>query len=76
VAVGVVNWLRQNGHNAKHLRDEGLHRIPNGEIVALSKREKVSIIPIQVAVSHGPGNTAERTVQRAWRQFFSNNCLV
>jgi len=65
VAIGVVNWLRQNGHDAKHLRDEGLHRIPNGEIfakaisenrmiitfdfdfgeiVALSKREKVSII--------------------------------
>jgi len=65
VAVGVVNWLRQNGHDTKHLRDEGLHRIPNGEIfakavsenriiitfdldfgeiVALSKREKVSIV--------------------------------
>jgi predicted nuclease of predicted toxin-antitoxin system len=65
VVIGVVNWLRQNGHDAKHLRDEGLHRIPNGEIfakaisenwiiitfdlvfgeiVALSKREKVSII--------------------------------
>ena len=65
VAIGVVNWLRQNGHDAKHLRDEGLHRIPNGEIfakavsenriiitfdldfgeiVALSKREKVSIL--------------------------------
>jgi len=65
VATRVVDWLRQNGHDAKHLRDEGLHRIPNGEIfakaisenrilitfdldfgeiVALSKREKVSII--------------------------------
>ena len=32
VAIGVVNWLRQNGHDAKHLRDEELHRIPNGEI--------------------------------------------
>jgi len=61
----VVDWLRQNGHDAKYLCDEGLHRIPNGEIfakaisenrilitfdldfgeiVALSKREKVSII--------------------------------
>jgi predicted nuclease of predicted toxin-antitoxin system len=65
VAIGVVNWLRQNGHDAKHLREEGLHRIPNGEIfakaisenrivitfdldfgeiVALSKNERVSII--------------------------------
>ena len=32
VAIGIVNWLRQNGHDAKHLRDEELHRIPNGEI--------------------------------------------
>jgi len=23
VAIGVVNWLRQNGHDAKHLREEG-----------------------------------------------------
>jgi predicted nuclease of predicted toxin-antitoxin system len=65
VAAGVVDWLRQNGHDAKHLRDEELHRIPNGEIfakaisenriiitfdldfgeiVALSKKEKASII--------------------------------
>ena len=65
VATGVVDWLRQNGHEAKHLREERLHRIPNGEIfakaisenrilitfdldfgeiLALSKREKVSNI--------------------------------
>jgi len=31
VDIRVVQWLRQNGHDAKHLRDEGLHRIPNGE---------------------------------------------
>jgi len=23
VATRVVDWLRQNGHDAKHLRDEG-----------------------------------------------------
>lgn len=32
VDVRVVQWLRQRGHDAKHLRDEGLHRLPNGEI--------------------------------------------
>ena len=32
VDIRVVRWLRENGHDAKHLRDEGLHRIPNGEI--------------------------------------------
>jgi predicted nuclease of predicted toxin-antitoxin system len=65
VSTKVVQWLRQNGYNAKHLRDEGLHRIPNGEIftkaisenrvvmtfdldfgeiIALSKSQKVSVI--------------------------------
>ena len=34
VDTRVVQWLRQNGHDAKHLREEGLHRIPNGEIFA------------------------------------------
>jgi predicted nuclease of predicted toxin-antitoxin system len=31
VDIRVVRWLRENGHDAKHLRDEGLHRIPNGK---------------------------------------------
>jgi len=32
VDIRIVQWLRQTGHDALHLRDEGLHRIPNGEI--------------------------------------------
>lgn len=28
----IVQWLRQQGHDAKHLRDKGLHCAPNGEI--------------------------------------------
>ncbi len=65
VSIKVVQWLLQNGHDAKHLRDEGLHQIANGEIfakaisenrvvmtfdldfgeiVALSKKQKVSVI--------------------------------
>jgi predicted nuclease of predicted toxin-antitoxin system len=30
--VRVVEWLRRQGHDAKHLREEGLHRLPNGLI--------------------------------------------
>src|SRR5437899_2957979 len=30
VAVPVVTWLREQGHDAVHLRDEGLQRLPNG----------------------------------------------
>src|SRR4030067_1520296 len=65
VSIRVVEWRRNNGHDAKHLREEGLHRMPNGEIftkaihenriiitfdldfgeiVALSKGEKTSVI--------------------------------
>lgn len=32
VGVHVLHWLRSQGHDATHLRDEGLQRLPNGEI--------------------------------------------
>jgi predicted nuclease of predicted toxin-antitoxin system len=32
LSQGVVEWLRSAGHDAIHLRDEGLHRLPNGDI--------------------------------------------
>ena len=32
VALGVVEWLRAQGHDTLHLREEGLHRLPNGAI--------------------------------------------
>jgi len=32
VDVRVVHWLRSQAHDARHLRDEGLQRLPNGEI--------------------------------------------
>ena len=32
VDIRVAEWLRGQGHDAVHLRDHGLHRMPNGEI--------------------------------------------
>jgi predicted nuclease of predicted toxin-antitoxin system len=32
VDVRVVHWFGSQGHDATHLRDEGLQRLPNGEI--------------------------------------------
>jgi len=32
VARRIVQWLRSEGHDAVHLSDEQLHRLPNGEI--------------------------------------------
>ncbi|MGE5296753.1 MAG: DUF5615 family PIN-like protein [Solirubrobacterales bacterium] len=39
VAQRVVEWLRAGGHDAVHLRDEGLQRMPNGEIFAKAASE-------------------------------------
>ncbi|MFZ1059214.1 MAG: DUF5615 family PIN-like protein [Candidatus Rokuibacteriota bacterium] len=32
VAQPIVEWLRAEGHDTVHLREEGLQRLPNGEI--------------------------------------------
>lgn len=40
VSQQVVEWLRTNGHDAVHLRDEGLGRLPNGEIFQKAGREQ------------------------------------
>ncbi len=39
VDLRIVEWLRQHAHDAKHLRDEGLHRSPDGEIFAKAVAE-------------------------------------
>lgn len=44
VDVRVVVWLREQGHDAIHLRDEGLHRMPNGEIFEKGRRENRIIL--------------------------------
>lgn len=42
--IRVVEWLRHQGHDAKHLREEGLHRMPNGEIFKKAAAENRIII--------------------------------
>ena len=39
VDIRVADWLRSQGHDAVHLRDEGSHRMPNGEIFAKALSE-------------------------------------
>ncbi|MBI5178344.1 MAG: DUF5615 family PIN-like protein [Nitrospinae bacterium] len=39
VSLKVVAWLRSCGHDAVHLRDEGLQRLPNGDIFHKAIRE-------------------------------------
>lgn len=58
VSMRVVTWLRENGHDAIHLRDEGLQRLENGEIFAKAAREERIILTFDldfgeiVALSH------------------------
>lgn len=40
VSQPVVEWLRAEGHDAIHLRDEGLQRLPNGEIFQKAAQER------------------------------------
>jgi predicted nuclease of predicted toxin-antitoxin system len=40
VSMLVVEWLRASGHDAIHLRDQGLQKFPNGEIFQKAIREQ------------------------------------
>jgi len=44
VAQRIVEWLRAEGHDAVHLRDEGLQRMPNGEIFEKAVSEERIIL--------------------------------
>jgi len=39
VSQRVASWLRDQGHDVRHLRDEGLQRLPDDKIFAKAKRE-------------------------------------
>jgi predicted nuclease of predicted toxin-antitoxin system len=39
VAMRIVEWLRAQGHDAKHLRDEGLQRMPDSDIFRKAESE-------------------------------------
>jgi len=59
VAQRIVQWLCSEGHNAVHLRDERLHRLPNGEIFEKAVAERRIILTFDldfgeiVALSRG-----------------------
>jgi predicted nuclease of predicted toxin-antitoxin system len=40
VAWRIVDWLRAAGHDVRHLREEGLHRLPDGDILAKAATER------------------------------------
>ncbi|MDI6448309.1 DUF5615 family PIN-like protein [Anaerobaca lacustris] len=44
VALRIVEWLRANGHDAIHLREEGLQRMASGAIFAKAASENRIIL--------------------------------
>ena len=59
VSQRVIAWLRSQGHDAKHLREEGLHRLPNGEIFQKAVAENGIVLTFDldfaeiIALCHG-----------------------
>src|SRR3989304_2201163 len=57
--VRVVTWLNSQGHDATHLRDEGLQRMPNGGIFEKAVEESRVVVTFDldfgeiVALCHG-----------------------
>jgi predicted nuclease of predicted toxin-antitoxin system len=45
VSWRVVEWLRDNGHDAVHFREQQLHRLPNGGIFVKAADERRIILP-------------------------------
>lgn len=39
VSLRVVEWLRSTDHDVRHLREEGLHRLADADILAKAARE-------------------------------------
>ena len=44
VDVRVADWLRSQGHDTVHLRDAGLHGLPNGEIFLKAASERRALL--------------------------------
>jgi len=40
ISMRTIGWLRQNGHDAVHLRDESLQRLPDDRILLKARKEK------------------------------------
>src|SRR5215213_6677644 len=39
IAMRTIEWLRQNGHDAVHLREQGLQRLPDDAVMAKARAE-------------------------------------
>jgi predicted nuclease of predicted toxin-antitoxin system len=62
VSLRVVEWLRSSGHDTIHLRDEGLQKLPNGEIFRKAIRERRIVLTFdldfgEIVAANGGSNS-------------------
>lgn len=60
VSMRVVAWLREQGYDARHLREEGLHRLPNGAIFEKAAQEERVILTFDLDFSEIAALTSVR----------------
>jgi len=48
ISLRTVEWLRQLGHDVLHLRDRGLQKLPDDEILDLARLEQRIILTIDL----------------------------
>ncbi len=48
VSLFTVAWLREAGHDAMHLREEGLQRLPDAEILLKARQENRIILTMDL----------------------------
>jgi predicted nuclease of predicted toxin-antitoxin system len=63
VDVHVVEWLRRRGHDAVHLRDEGLHRALDEQVFAKALAEDRIILTFDLDFGDLAALAGERTAQ-------------
>lgn len=62
VSQRVVEWLRLAGHDAAHLRDEGLQRLPNGQIFQKAADEQRIVLTFDLDFGEILANCGAKTV--------------
>lgn len=60
--VRVAEWLANAGHEVKHLRDEKLHRLPNGEIFKKAGAENRIVVTFDLGFGEIISLSASRNV--------------
>lgn len=63
VDVRVVEWLRRHGHDAVHLREEGLHRAPDEQVFAKALAEDRIVLTFDLDFGDLAVVTRERTAR-------------